>query len=313
MNYCYINFILIFLISVTFMSEVSGQPNLIPLWPSNSDAVNTSKSEKTDPNRDILWIEHVQIPTIEVFLPVRRHSTGMALLVCPGGGYSGLAYDWEGTDIAKWLNTQGIAAFVLKYRLPRTTSEKDESTYALQDAQRALRLIRYHSNQWNINTDQVGVIGFSAGGHLASTLATQYDQKVFGSTEPVDALSARPDFVALIYPVITMNADFTHSGSRKNLIGPNPKKETIDLFSNELQVTHRTPPTFIVHSSDDKAVPVKNSLLFYEALRKANVSAEMHIYPEGGHGYSLAIGKGYLQNWTDRMADWLVSLQKRRP
>ncbi|MDQ3842523.1 MAG: alpha/beta hydrolase, partial [Bacteroidota bacterium] len=240
--------------------------------------------------------------------PAKRNATGQAVVVCPGGGYGVLAYDWEGTDVAKWLNANGIAAAVLKYRLPNSKSNVVPHLSPLMDAKRAIRLVRAHADQWNIKRDKVGVMGFSAGGHLASTLGTHFDGGDSKATDSVERFSSRPDFMILMYPVISMSKNIMHVGSRNNLIGDQPDTALARLYSNELQVTKETPPTFLVHATDDTGVPVENSLLFYQALKDKGVSAEMHLYPYGGHGFGLAVGRGYLQTWTDRCIDWLRSL-----
>jgi acetyl esterase/lipase len=295
----------------TFFSVISvyGQQGILPLWSEKIPNSQPSEEKETTRAGDILWIEKVQEPTLAVFLPVKRNATGKAVVVCPGGGYQGLAYDWEGIDIAKWLNSRGIAAFVLKYRLPRSASVKISHIAPLQDAQRALRMVRSNADQWNVRKDQIGIMGFSAGGHLASTLGTHYDRPNEFEEDAIDKQSARPDFMILIYPVITMKSPHTHQGSRDRLLGENPEEPLIAEYSNELHINADTPPTFIVHSTDDQAVPVENSLLFYQALKDAGVYVEMHIYPEGGHGYALAVGKGYLQSWPDRLADWIEGLK----
>ncbi|MGW9687034.1 alpha/beta hydrolase [Flagellimonas sp. 2504JD1-5] len=286
-----------------------GQGNIIPLWPDRIPNQKNTEEKETQTTNDILWIENVQVPTLEIFLPAKRNATGKAVVICPGGGYQGLAYDWEGQDVAKWLNSLGIAAFVLKYRLPGSKSLIEKTKAPLQDAQRAIKLVRHHAKKWNIIEKEVGIMGFSAGGHLASTLGTHYNEEVTKESDVMRQISARPNFMILIYPVISMTSEHTHMGSRINLIGENPEQELIDEYSNELHINKDTPPTFLVHSTDDEAVPVENSLLFYRALKAHKVYAEMHIYPEGGHGYGLAIGEGYLQTWTDRLKDWLQNLE----
>ena len=233
--------------------------------------------------------EKVTDPSITIFLPPAEKATGTVVLICPGGGYGVLAFDHEGFAIAKWLNDNGIAGIILKYRLPSDLIMKDKSVGPLQDAQEAIRVIRRNAASWKINPRKVGVIGFSAGGHLASTLSTHYDEKVY---EVKDTVSARPDFSLLIYPVITFDSNFTHLGSRNNLIGNNPTAEAIRHFSNELQITDKTPPAFLVHSADDKTVPVKNSIVYFEGLIKNNIQAEMHVFQKGGHGYGLSYGRG---------------------
>lgn len=302
MKFC----VFIFLFSAVQVSF--GQSNVILLW---EDKIPNSQPSDEKEEREvdgILKLRKVQTPTLEVFLPSERNATGKAVVICPGGGYGMLSYDWEGTDIAKWFNTQGVAAFVLKYRLPQSKSIIIQHEAPLQDAQRAMRLVRFHAEKWGVDKTKIGVIGFSAGGHLASTLGTQYDKTTVKATDEIDKISARPNFMALIYPVISMKYPVTHKGSRNNLLGNNPSEILVNEYSNELQVNNNTPQTFIVHSTDDKAVPVENSLNFYKALKDVGVKTEMHIYPEGGHGYSLAINRGYLQSWTNRLADWLSTI-----
>ena len=235
--------------------------------------------------------------------------TGQAVLVIPGGGYGAVVYKWEGTDIAKWLNANGIAGIVLKYRLPNAKSNIISHKSPLLDASRAMKIIRANSDKWNIDKNNIGVMGFSAGGHLASTLGTHYDRDGNEGIDEIDIISSRPDFMILMYPVITMDESFTHLGSRKNLLGENPSKELADYYSNERQITENTSPTFLVHSSDDKVVPVKNSIQFYTSLQEKGVKVEMHIYEHGKHGFALANGKGYLGSWKSICIDWMRHLE----
>lgn len=291
------------------ITSICLSQEILPLWPEkmpNYQETGDIESAKKD---EILWIQNVQEPSLEIFLPTKRNSTGRAVVICPGGGYSGLAYDWEGSDIAKWFNSKGIAAFVLKYRLPQSKSVNTSFEAPLQDAQRALKLVRSNAKKWNLNEEQIGIMGFSAGGHLASTLGTHFESTKGFEQDPLNNISARPDFMVLIYPVITMDTTYTHSGSRNNLLGKNPDKELVEFYSNELQVTENTPPTFLLHSTDDKAVPVMNSLLFYQALVEKEIYSEMHIFPTGGHGYALATGKGALEKWPDLLHAWLLTLE----
>ena len=286
-----------------------AQNTILPLWPNKiPNAIKNNDSEEIV-SADIVRISKVQNPTIEVYLPAKKNATGQAVLIFPGGGYGILAYDWEGTDFAKLLNSKGIAGIVVKYRLPNSKWATDIHHVPLQDAQRAIRLVRSKAEDWNINPNNVGIIGFSAGGHLASTLGTHYNEEVYSKRDDIDQISARPDFMTLAYPVITMGEINTHGGSRKNLLGENPSQKKIDHFSNELQVTADTPPTFLVHATDDTAVPVENSLLFYSALRKNKVAVEMHIYPTGGHGFALGLDDPQLASWTDQWIGWLSGLK----
>lgn len=280
----------------------------LPLW--SGEIPNAKKSNEVEKHdtTEMVRISNVQTPDIAVFLPTKANATGQAVVICPGGGYYILAYDWEGTDFAKWLNSKGIAAVVLKYRLPTSNNNIIPHLSPLMDAQRALRLTRHHAQEWNIDTAKVGIMGFSAGGHLASTAGTHFDYGNAKATDPIEKWSSRPDFMILVYPVITFVNPALHSGSRNALLGENPDPKLLEYYSNELQVKADTPPTFLIHAGDDDGVPVDNSILFYQALRAKKIPAELHIYPLGGHGFSLAIGKGYLETWTERCADWLKGL-----
>lgn len=297
-------------IPALFAVMPDANPFTLPLWegpPPNSQP--GGEPEQRVREGDILWVRHVQNPSVEVRLPARGNATGQAVVVCPGGGYGGLAYDWEGTDFAGWLNSQGIAAIILRYRLPVDGDIAHQKWLSpLLDAQRAIRLTRAHAADWGINPAKVGIMGFSAGGHLASTAGTRFDVGNKEAADPIERLGSRPDFMILVYPVISMLKETTHGNSRVNLLGPDPADELVQRYSNELQVTADTPPTFLVHAGDDNAVPVKNSLLFYEALVAHRVPAELHLYPQGGHGFSFALGKARLQDWTQLCARWLVEL-----
>ena len=300
----YIQVILLLL----FTNQIMGQDTIMPLWPKDKIPNHIESDEREEHNRNgILRISKVQEPTIEVYLPAKSNANGKAVLIFPGGGYGILAYDWEGTDIAKFLNGKGIAGIVVKYRLPSSKSQTDKHNVPLIDAQRAMRMVRSKASEFHIDPAKIGILGFSAGGHLASTLGTHFDEKVYEAIDDMDGESARPDFMALGYPVISFGA-MTHGGSKRNLIGENPKPEMVDYFSNEKQVSENTPPTFLFHATDDEAVPVENSLLFYQALKDKGVSATMHIYPKGGHGFSLARKDPHLRGWTERMFEWMESL-----
>jgi len=291
------------------ISVSKAQDTIIPLWPKGKIPNRIESDEKEEHvSEDILRISKVQEPTIEVYLPAKANATGEAMLIFPGGGYHILAYDWEGTDIAKFLNSKGIAGIVVKYRLPTSKSLTNKEYVPLIDAQRAVRLVRSKVKEYNIDANKIGIIGFSAGGHLASTLGTHFNEKVYDSLDEVDTLSARPDFMALGYPVVTFSQSTKHSGSQKALLGENPTQEQLKYFSNELQVTKDTPPTFLLHATDDGAVPVENSLLFFRALKDKGVPATMHIYPKGGHGFSLARNDLHLRGWMERMFEWIESL-----
>jgi len=288
---------------------VMAQDTIIHLWPKDKIPNRIASDEKeVHDYKDILRISKVQEPTIEVYLPAKKSATGQAMLIFPGGGYGILAYDWEGTDIAKFLNSKGIAGIVVKYRLPSDVSQTDKHNVPLMDAQRAVRIVRGKAKEYNLDPNKIGIMGFSAGGHLASTLGTHFNEKVYEPIDEADALSARPDFMGLIYPVVTFTQTTKHSGSEKALLGETASKEMQEHFSNELQVSAQTPPTLLVHAIDDKGVPVENSLLFFQALKDNNVPATMHIYPTGGHGFSLARDNKHLRGWTERLFEWMENL-----
>ena len=287
-----------------------AQSFTLSLWNKNIPNFQKTNEVEISDTSDFIRIRNVQNPEISVFLPSKRNANGQAVVLCPGGGYGYLVYDGEGTDIAKLLNAHGIAGIVLKYRLPISKSNIVGYESPLLDVQRAMRLTRYHASEWNIDKDKIGVMGFSAGGHLASTLGTHFDYGNENSDDPVETESCRPDFMILMYPVITFTQPFMHKGSRDALLGTSTDSSLIKYFSNELQVKKDTPPTFIVHASDDKAVPVENSLVFCKALVDKNIPVEMHIYSEGGHGFTSAIGNDHLNSWTQRFLDWLKWLNR---
>ena len=235
-------------------------------------------------------------PTLTRYVADPAKATGAAVVICPGGGYGGLA-PHEGRDYALWLNDLGISGFVLKYRLG---SAGYRHPRMLEDAARAVRLVRERSGEWGVDPKRVGIMGSSAGGHLASTLLTHFDDGTPDSADPVERQSSRPDLGILCYAVITLG-EFTHQGSKRNLLGENPAPDLVKLLSNELQVTPRTPPTFVWHTAEDQAVPVENALLFAGALRRAGVPFDLHIYERGRHGIGLANGHA----WTKDLAFWL--------
>jgi acetyl esterase/lipase len=285
--------------------NINAQNTILKLWPDGvpGSLSNESYFEKaTISEGKATRYEKVTDPSIFVFLPSPEKNTGTAVLICPGGGYGVLAFDHEGFAIAKWLNDNGIAGIILKYRLPSDMIMIDKSIGPLQDAQEAMRIIRRNASGWKIDPDRIGVIGFSAGGHLASTLSTHFAEKVY---ESKDEISAKPNFSLLIYPVISFDESFTHAGSRKNLIGDNPSYSAVKHFSNELQINDKTPPAFMVHSTDDKTVPVKNSIVYYEGLVRNNIRGELHIFQKGGHGYGLAIGRETESEWPDLCLRWM--------
>ncbi|HJV78197.1 MAG TPA: alpha/beta hydrolase [Paludibacter sp.] len=295
--------ILVVVLFVLVGGNLFGQNKIISLWEGKvpGGIPNPTYEEKVD---SIAWIKvrFVTNPTIEVYPAPADKNTGTAVVICPGGGYYGLSFIGEGSQIAKWLNSLGITAFVLKYRLPDDVIMKNKSIGPMQDGQRAMRIVRSRAKEWGINPQKIGIIGFSAGGHLASTISTHYNEKVYQSS---DTTSARPDFSLLIYPVISMDSTITHMGSRQSLLGNNPAPELVKHFSNELQVTGKTPPAFMVHSIDDGAVPVQNSIRYAMAMREHAVPCELHIYEHGGHGYSLAPWGGTHSAWPEACRKWL--------
>jgi acetyl esterase/lipase len=297
--------LLICLLITSIIAPVVAQNQILPLWEGDPPNYRETGEVTIWDTSDIVVVRNVQKPDIAVFIPSKKNSTGEAVVICPGGGYGVLAYDWEGSDIAHWLNSQGIAAIVLKYRLPGSKSNIIPHKSPLMDAQRAMRMVRANATAWNIDPGKIGIMGFSAGGHLASTLSTHYDAGDPSSSDPVEQLSCRPDFSILVYPVISFTGEFQHSGSRRNLVGKDADEALVEYYSNELQVTEDTPPAILIHSDDDEGVPVENSIAYYKALRANKVSSELHIYPYGGHGYSLAIGQGHLATWPDRVIEWI--------
>jgi acetyl esterase/lipase len=275
------------------------------LWPNGApNAITNSDYKEIEVIKEgqLTSTSKVTIPTLLLFLPDKSTSNGAAVIICPGGGYSHLAIDKEGFKVAKWLNTLGITAFVLKYRLPNDEIMENKTIGPLQDAQEAMRMVRRNAKTWNINPEKIGTMGFSAGGHLASTLSTHYLDEVYVH----DTISAKPDFSILIYPVISMEQAITHEGSKTNLLGNAPSERLIKYYSNEQQIDSLTPPVFLVHATDDKAVPVENSIHYYMALKNNNVPAELHIYEKGGHGFGLGISDTNLY-WTESCEHWLKS------
>jgi acetyl esterase/lipase len=243
--------------------------------------------------------EPTDIPTLTPYLPAPEKATGAGVVICPGGGYEHLS-EREGKPVAEWLNSIGVAAFVLKYRI----GPRYHHPAPLEDAARAIRIVRARAKEWGLDPARIGVLGFSAGGHLASTIGTHFETGKAAASDPIERVSSRPDVMVLIYPVITMR-ERTHAGSKKNLLGENPSPELVALLSNDEQVTKETPPTFLVHTFTDATVPLENSLLFVEALRRAGVPFEFHLYERGRHGFALGDNDPALSSWTARCADWL--------
>lgn len=265
---------------------IIAQPVPVPLWESGAPGA--------------IGKEPLDIPTLTAYPAPKDKATGAAVIVCPGGGYARLSDVKEGSAVAEWLNSIGVSAFVLKYRL----GMRYHQPAPLLDAARALRTVRSKAKEWNLDPGRIGILGFSAGGHLASTLGTHFDAGKPDAKDEIEKVSSRPDLMVLIYPVITMG-DLTHKGSKLNLLGESPTPELIKLYSNELQITKDTPPTFLVHTMTDAGVPVENSMLFAAGLRKAGVPFEFHLYEQGPHGFGLAPTNPILASWADRCADWL--------
>jgi acetyl esterase/lipase len=261
----------------------------LPLWPEGAPGAKGK--------------EPADVPTLTVYLPAPDKATGAGIVICPGGGYGNLALKHEGDEVARWLNTLGVAGIVLKYR----HAPGYRHPAPLDDAQRALRMTRSQIKHWNLDAKKIGILGFSAGGHLASTAATHFDAGLSDAKDPIDRLSCRPDFAVLVYPVITVTGPFAHNGSRNNLLGKTPDAKLVESLCNDKQVTASTPPTFLVHTTEDKGVPPENSILFYQALRQAKVPAELHIYEKGAHGLGLGTKQPELAfaSWPQRCAAWL--------
>ncbi len=278
---------------------------VIPLYNNGvPNSIASPNEEKIDtPKSGNIQIRNVSVPTLTVFLPEKNKANGAAVIICPGGGYAYLEFARVGTQVAKEFNKAGVTAFVLKYRLPSDKLMKDKSIGPLQDAQQAIKIVRSRAAEWNIDVNKIGVAGFSAGGHLASTLATHY-QKSF--IENKEQINLRPDFVILGWPVISMTDSLMHKGSRDKLLGTSPNEKTIREYSNELQVTNQTPPAFLVHAGDDNAVKVANSILFYQALQKNGVVADLLIYAKGGHGFGLN-NPTTPDKWMDHCINWMIA------
>jgi acetyl esterase/lipase len=269
---------------VVCLSGAETAPPVVLLWPDGAPGAQ-GRAEADQPR-------------YTVYLPPSSVHTGV--LVCPGGGYQGLAMDHEGVQVARWLNGRGVAAFVLQYRL----GPKYHHPIEMNDAKRAMRLIRAHASDYNIDPNRIGIWGFSAGGHLAATVSTHSDGGDFESKDPYDRYASRPDFAILAYPVITFG-EYAHKGSLRNLLGDSPDPKLVEDLSNEKRVSQQTPPTFLFHTSDDPVVPVENSLLYYQSCRKAGIPVEMHIYEHGPHGVGLALYDPVLATWTVRLDAWL--------
>ena len=267
-------------------TQATGEPQTIPLWESGAPGA--------------LGADDADRPTLTIFRAYRPTSTA-GVIIAPGGGYVNLAMDHEGRQIASWFNAMGVTAFVLKYRL----GPKYHHPIELGDAQRAIRLVRSRAKEFGVAPDRIGMMGFSAGGHLAATAGTHFDDGNSAAVDPIERTGSRPDFLILAYPVISFDPAIAHAGSVRSLIGENPPAALIQELSNELHVTEKTPPTFLFHTSNDPAVPVENSVRFYLALRKMRVPAEMHIFESGPHGVGLDLADPALGQWPGLLSSWL--------
>jgi acetyl esterase/lipase len=267
-------------------------PNALPC--NKEEIVSKNANGKT-------VIANITSPTVTVYKPAKQDANKTALIVCPGGGYARVAAGHEGTEVAEAFNKIGVTVFVVKYRMPFDSCMTNKEIVPLQDLQQTIKLVRDRAAIFDINPSLLGVLGFSAGGHLVSTGITKFTTSYI---ENASNTSLRPDFAILVYPVISMDSSICHKGSRDNLLGKKASAAKLDLFSSELQVTGQTPPTFLVHASDDKSVPVENSIRFYQALIKNKVNAEMHIYQNGGHGFGLQ-NATTSDSWFERATAWM--------
>ncbi|MDR3197981.1 MAG: alpha/beta hydrolase [Planctomycetaceae bacterium] len=292
--------------SLTTLLFVLGLPVLV-----NTVFVKTA-ADAAEPKQITLWengapnalgTEEKDKPRINVWLPDKNNAADMAVVVCPGGGYGGLALDHEGKQIGEWFRSFGVTAVILEYR---HRGKGYGHPNPLLDVQRAIRTVRFNAEDWGIDPAKIGVMGFSAGGHLASTAGTHFDD-IKEPNDEIDKMSCRPDFMILCYPVILFDAKFTHRGSQNNLIGADAPKELVDYYSNEKQVTEKTPPAFIFFTNEDTAVPAENGVEFYLALRKYKIPAELHIYQKGAHGLGLAKNRIGVETWSELCKAWLIN------
>ncbi|MBK7106252.1 MAG: alpha/beta hydrolase [Ignavibacteriae bacterium] len=289
------NILLIFFV----ITSLTQAQEIIDLY--SGEIPNSKKSNIKEEFKNGMFSK-VTIPKLEIFLAEKDKNNGLAVIICPGGGYGVVVYEMEGIKTAKEFTKNGVNAFLLKYRLPNDSIMIDKKNGTLQDALQAIKLVRENSEKWGIEKSKIGIMGFSAGGHLASTAATHFDMQIIENNSNINL---RPDFQILIYPVISMQEGLTHLGSRENLLGKNPTKELIDFYSNELQVNENIPPAYVTHTGDDKVVDVENSLEYYKALKTNNVPTEMHIYPKGNHGFVLSQP---VEEWMEPILKWLKKL-----
>jgi acetyl esterase/lipase len=273
----------------------AGSAQKVLLWPGGVPLVSSDQD--------------TTVPFMSVYLPPPEAANGTAVVVCPGGGYLTLAMDHEGIKVAEWLNSLGVTAFVLKYRVGTWDGRKNKYPIPFMDATRAIRTVRTRAREWGVDPERIGIMGFSAGGHLASTVGTHFDGGNGGSADAVERAGSRPNFMILVYPVISLKTEYVHRGSRKSLLGENADLRLVDSLSNETQVTSMTPPAFLVATDEDDAVPPENSVLFYLALRRAKVPAELHIFRQGRHGFGMTSRDPVIASWVDRCRDWMKGMR----
>jgi acetyl esterase/lipase len=282
------------------LTSLAAQDAVLPLWPEGVPNARPGVPPEEEDTRG--WVSHVSVPTLRVTPAAVDRPNGTAIIICPGGGYRGESRLREGWQYANWLSTLGVTTFELKYRVVDFGHPAP-----LQDMLRAVRLVRSRAAEFKIDPNRIGVMGSSAGGHLAACAGTLFDDPAGRTGAPLDAVSARPDFLILMYPVITMDDPAAHAGSREALLGRHPTPELLRLLSVEKQVTGRTPPTLLIHTQEDQSVPVENSLLFFQALTRAHVPAEMYVFEHGSHGMGMRDGLGTASQWPRRAEEWLRS------
>jgi acetyl esterase/lipase len=276
----------------------AAEPAVIDIWPEGVPGLHANAGpERVGPDNHISNVNH---PSLTVFQPPAGKANGTAVIVCPGGGYYILAFNHEGLAVGRWFQSLGVTAFILKYRLTDYGQPAP-----LRDVLRAIRLVRSRAAEFGVDPRRIGALGFSAGGHLVGTAGTLYDDPSGRTGAPLDAVSARPDFLFLIYPVISMTGPYAHAGSRQALLGPHPSPEVLTHWSPELQVTAQTPPAFILSTDEDTGVPAENSMAFFEALRRHGVPAELHVFEHGPHGFGLGATQGPTGKWPELAANWM--------
>ncbi|NCU02865.1 MAG: alpha/beta hydrolase [Chitinophagaceae bacterium] len=299
----------IFILLFILLAASTQAQEFVPLWPAGKKPNSNGKTITDSIYNERIW--RVATPGIYCFVVPKAENNGTAVLIVPGGGYERLSHLYSGFNLAKWYNTIGVNAFVLIHRLPHQQDLLNKQLVPVQDAQRAMRIIRANAAQWNIKTDKIGIMGISAGGHVASTLGTHAKDES-AINDSFTTLSYRPDFMVLLSPVITMGK-FAHGGSKKNFLGADTTKANIENYSGELQVSSFTPPTFLVHAQNDSTVKVQNSVLFYQSLIEKKISASLHVFPQGGHGIRLDENPGSTDQWLNLLEAWLKEMNFIKP